>query len=273
MLASIIIPARGRSDLLDRAISSIKTFDCDGIVEIVIVDDCSDEPVSSNLLREHDKVLRLQTRSGAAVARNYGILHASADIIFLLDSDDYILQRDFVNIIDRIEPGVLYYSSISSQGFVSDYPLELELDVFFDSIFFKEAHIGQTSSLCFVKSDIFKFDESLPKHQDWDFVLNCLLKDIPVKLLSESQVFFDRADRGSLSRVPDSKKSYPWINKLRSIGILDCSLTAKQIRFHLLGRYVNEVRWPEFIKLSLLLFLKNKTSFIEVIKRLYYRFF
>jgi glycosyltransferase involved in cell wall biosynthesis len=91
---SIIIPTYNNSDVLPRAIDSALAQSYENI-EIIIVDDASDEDVSEFISRKyHDedriRVLRHAINKMPGGARNSGIDLATGDYIFFLDSDDKI---------------------------------------------------------------------------------------------------------------------------------------------------------------------------------------
>ncbi|HCK92699.1 MAG TPA: hypothetical protein DHW71_06925 [Gammaproteobacteria bacterium] len=239
-------------------------------VEIIIVDDCSPNWKPPENVRSFDKILVLEKNSGAAVARNFGISNALGDIIYLMDSDDYILKRDFVEDHTKYHnTDCVWYSSIQSQGFTSNYPNEVSIETYFDYIFFKQPHICQTSSLFFSRKNSFRFDESLPKHQDWDFILfSCLLNGVKVKR-GDGCIFFDRSDKQSLSRVPDGKKSIPWFSKLQSINSLEIDIA--QIQYHLFSRYPERYVWIKFICMSIRFLILQKTSVKSSAIKLYHR--
>ena len=275
IIASVVIPAHGRDTLLVRAVNSILNSNASEYAEI-IVDDASRIPITLDILRSQDKIIRLDVNSGAAVARNIGIKASVGEVVYLLDSDDYFLDRDFnrefMSITDK---KALYFSNIESQIYCSKFPEKVVLDSFFDSIFFKAPHICQTSSLYFHKTAGFEFDEAMPKHQDWDFVLfSALLKGRGVRLGTGS-VYFDRGDRASLSRASNADKSLYWFNKLKNLDEV-CNLrwmSTNQVKYFLFGRYSQQVGFYEFYRLSIILLIHKKVSFYEVLKRIYYRIF
>ncbi|WP_337879032.1 glycosyltransferase [Rheinheimera sp.] len=95
-LVSIYIPTRNRPDFLRRAVASClsqsyQTF------EVIIVDDCSDEAFRSEIeavaaMDARIKLYRLDTPSGACVARNAAISAAQGRFITGLDDDDEFLS-------------------------------------------------------------------------------------------------------------------------------------------------------------------------------------
>jgi glycosyltransferase involved in cell wall biosynthesis len=261
---SIVIPAYGRSPLLQRAVRSVLA--CDGIerVQIIIVDDCSPEPITCEELRSQDKIIRQKLNSGAAVCRNVGIDNAQGELISFLDSDDYYVNRNFEYEYELIiQQPALYYTAIESQGFKSDYPAHMEKTEFFERIFFKSPHIGQTSSLIFNKNLNIRFDESLPKHQDWDFILSTLCQGIPVKQL-KGNVFFDRSDQQSLSRKYSPEKSIPWFQKLNNTDLT--SEKIEYIRFNLFCLSITHYSWRSFIVNAIIYFFSRNLSFTKIVK-------
>jgi len=90
-LLSVIIPTYNRQDLTDRAIQSVVS-DQPELIEIIAIDDCSDEPYRYPPGINHSgisvKVIRITTNRGPGHARAVGISCASADLIAFLDSDD-----------------------------------------------------------------------------------------------------------------------------------------------------------------------------------------
>jgi glycosyltransferase involved in cell wall biosynthesis len=270
MKASIIIPANGREDLLERAIDSIIKSPGSENVEILIIDDNSSPRLSPRNLREQDKLVKLSESAGAAVARNKGMGMAIGDVIYLLDSDDYILFRDFDAEHKKIiGSGEVFFSDIKSQGYNSNYPETIIIDEYLDSIFFKLPHVTQTSSLCFERLLNLRFDESLPKHQDWDFIyFSVLLKGIQLRHI-ESKVFFDRGDRASLSRKYIPEKSDRWFSKLK---ILNTQIDIELVTYYLFAHYLSRYSWLLFIKNSIKLFFSKKVTTRIVLVKIYHRF-
>lgn len=93
---SIIVPVYNVSQYLRRCLESCINQTMDNI-EIIIVNDCSPDPVDSDIMREYaerypDKVKCFwhvrNMRLGEA--RNTGIRAASGEFIYCVDSDDYI---------------------------------------------------------------------------------------------------------------------------------------------------------------------------------------
>jgi glycosyltransferase involved in cell wall biosynthesis len=88
---TVVIPTRNRWPLLRRAIQSVLAQE--GVdVEIVIVDDGSDEPAPASLralLRGHGEIVHLEPPSGVSRARNAGLARATSRWTAFLDDDDF----------------------------------------------------------------------------------------------------------------------------------------------------------------------------------------
>lgn len=257
--ATVIIPARDRVNLVERAVNSIVKLDISNIVEIIVVDDASNPQIKrTKNMRVWDKIIRLDKNAGGAVARNMGIKAAKGDLIYLLDSDDYFLEMDFEKDFLMAKKNHIYYVDINMAGNRKNFPETIGFDNFFENIFLKNPGICQTSSLMFLKNEKLFFDESLPKHQDWDFILfSCILNGItPVK--KNGCIFLDLEDKSSLSRKYTPKKSTIWINKLINSGIVS---EKDRNYIELMCKDTIEDKSKYYIFISvLILLIKNKIS-------------
>jgi glycosyltransferase involved in cell wall biosynthesis len=100
---SCIIPTRNRASLVGDAIASALGQSCDAI-EVIVIDDGSNDGTSSVLARFGHRIRRLQTAGvGVAGARNVGLTAARGSYVAFLDSDDIwhpdkmALQLDFMH--------------------------------------------------------------------------------------------------------------------------------------------------------------------------------
>ena len=89
-LVSIIMPAYNSGKTIRDSIQSVynQTY---SQWELLIIDDCSTEPIEDSIFNFHDKRIRcihLAQNQGVANARNVGISQAKGKYIAFLDSDD-----------------------------------------------------------------------------------------------------------------------------------------------------------------------------------------
>lgn len=86
---SVIIPAYCAEKYLSEAVASVRSQDWAGTIEIIIVDDGSQDNTFACAQSLGDAALQKE-RGGAASARNMGLRAASGDFIMLLDADDVL---------------------------------------------------------------------------------------------------------------------------------------------------------------------------------------
>lgn len=85
---SVIIPTYGRPRFLDEALTSVVSQSYSAH-EIIVVDDCSPEPIElPTHLRGQVQLIRHVRNQGAGAARNTGLAHATGDFVIFLDDDD-----------------------------------------------------------------------------------------------------------------------------------------------------------------------------------------
>lgn len=224
MLGTVVIPAFNRQSLTQRAFESVLQQPSSDQVQIIIVDDSSDAPIQIGGLRSQDVIIRNESRVGAAVSRNRGIDAASGEIIYLLDSDDYFESRDYLSDLEalRAQPGIIY-SALRSGSYRSNYPSAITRSGYLPAVLGTYPFLCQTSTLCFSCDLGLRFDETLPKHQDWDFVFSALCNGISVRH-GPGLVHFDRTDKSSISRSRGAERSIAWLAKLDSQPSLDFPL-------------------------------------------------
>jgi mycofactocin glycosyltransferase len=79
---AVVIPARGRAELLAECLQGIGP-----VAEVVVVDDGSDQPAAIEAAARAVRLVRLDCRSGPAAARNAGLAATSAPLVAFVDSD------------------------------------------------------------------------------------------------------------------------------------------------------------------------------------------
>lgn len=176
---SVIIPTYNRGKLVLRALRSVLFQTCTDY-EIIVVDDGSDDdyfPVIAALQLKNLTYFRLPHRN-ANVARNYGINQAKGKYIAMLDSDDEWLKHHLesnIRIMQRHDCEGIYSSvvakNINSERIFQVRPLYADEKMV---NYLLSKTIGAQTSTLFVKTDAAKkimWDESLYRHQDYDFVV------------------------------------------------------------------------------------------------------
>ncbi|MGD1855057.1 MAG: glycosyltransferase family 2 protein [Leptolyngbyaceae cyanobacterium] len=87
---SVIIPTYNRIKMLEEALASLYAQEYDGTVEIIVIDDNSNDGTSQAIQQKYPDVhlIALTENNGASNARNQGILVSKGEFIAFLDSDD-----------------------------------------------------------------------------------------------------------------------------------------------------------------------------------------
>lgn len=118
--ASVVIPVHNRHHTLARALGSALALRGDAPIEVVLIDDGSDDGTTALLAELNDpriSAVGLQKRHGANMARNVGVAIARAPVIAFLDSDDAYLEgrlSDPLSLLVRNpEVGVVISSFVS----------------------------------------------------------------------------------------------------------------------------------------------------------------
>lgn len=97
-VVSVIIPTRDRGPYLLDAVESVARQSLRDI-ELIVVDDCSREPVNHLDLARPAHIVRHLRPLGPGSARNTGLAHARGEFVLFLDDDDWITDQ-------RLEDGV-----------------------------------------------------------------------------------------------------------------------------------------------------------------------
>jgi glycosyltransferase involved in cell wall biosynthesis len=88
-LVSVIIPTYNSVSYIEQCLDSVLCQDYSKI-EIIVIDDGSNDDTNLKLRAASDSIKIINiSNSGAAVARNYGLMMARGEYVAFLDSDDY----------------------------------------------------------------------------------------------------------------------------------------------------------------------------------------
>ncbi len=124
MLISIVIPAYGQNDLLNKCVRAIRES-AYGDYEIVVVDDFSHPAIC---LEDQDtKLVVSKNNIGPAGARNLGVSHTKGDVILFVDSDVVVAKDAYGKIrqifedsnVDAVQG--MYALDFPRSNFFSDY--------------------------------------------------------------------------------------------------------------------------------------------------------
>ncbi|SMD72695.1 UDP-Glc:alpha-D-GlcNAc-diphosphoundecaprenol beta-1,3-glucosyltransferase WfgD [Bacillus mobilis] len=228
---SVVIPTKGRPELLKRAIDSVLKQSFEQFEIIIVID--GEDPTTIKMLAEY-KDTRLKkiintTPQGGGEARNIGVRHAEGKWIAFLDDDDEFLPGkleaqyntvkasnyrypiSFCKIIGKAPKGEYIWPrrAIREKEHVGDYILAR------NSLFQGEGLIQTT--MLFVPKDLLieiPFEKDLKRHQEWDWVLR-VNKHADVGFEYCDQVlaiWYIEENRNSISKQGSWEYSLEWID-------------------------------------------------------------
>lgn len=177
-LISVIIPAYNREKVIERSVRSVLAQDYQNI-EVIVVDDCSTDNTVSVVQAIRDSRLRLvrqQQNQGACAARNVGIALAKGQVIAFNDSDDSWREDKLTQQLLALEHNDVdvVFCKIRKNFLDTthqEFPNLAEGEVPYAQLI--ESSKCSTQTLM-GKAEVFKnvlFDETVPRMQDFDFVI------------------------------------------------------------------------------------------------------
>eukprot|EP01093_Parvamoeba_rugata_P006414 TRINITY_DN200_c0_g1_i1.p3 TRINITY_DN200_c0_g1~~TRINITY_DN200_c0_g1_i1.p3 ORF type:complete len:291 (+),score=24.03 TRINITY_DN200_c0_g1_i1:3178-4050(+) len=182
---SVIIPTCNARDSVKRSVLSALHQDYENL-EVTVVDDNPSDltPMLTSMLNfdSRVKVVRNSADHGPSQARNFGVSHASGDLVTFLDDDDCFLPGRLRSLVEFYQGSGDKYSFISSGRFaeVEDFSeiqsipgqqfgvISLENIKFGNSI-----DIGVLMEKSFFEQ-VGGFDEKLSSLEDWDLFIRAL---------------------------------------------------------------------------------------------------
>ncbi|WP_436904399.1 glycosyltransferase family 2 protein [Klebsiella pneumoniae] len=209
---SAILTCYNDAPVFRRALMSVTEQTCK-VDEIIIVDDCSNDSdelikIINDFSEFNIQYFRNEINKNGAFSRNFGIEHSHGDYIALLDGDDFWE-------IEHVEKNISFlhdhkcdfiYSNVfhlQKDGKVIKRKCTdiSELSNAFDILFYSPP---QTNSF-FFKKKIFpevKFDESLRRHQDYQFLISCIAnQNICIGYNDNYTTYYCESHREPSSRV------------------------------------------------------------------------
>lgn len=188
-MISIILPSYNRTKTINRCIDSLLNQTISDI-EIIVVDDASTDNTFEIIKMYNDdriKYIRLEKNGGSCKARNIGIDYAQGDYIAFQDSDDewftYKLEKQCIA-MKKHAADIVYcaYQMIDDREDtiqVLPHSMPPEIDTI-DNTFHRmllESTCSTQTILCTAEcAKNIRFDESLPRLQDWDWAIRATEK-------------------------------------------------------------------------------------------------
>jgi len=219
-----IIPTTGRLSLR-RAVTSVLAQTVK-VTPIVVLDRPDSTSAVKEILRglEHHLVLTTGNQ-GASAARNLGVRVSDADFLAFLDDDDEWLPEKTEEQLKKL--AAEDREAIVSRAFLVGrgcrivpeftYKNEVEISTYLierSTLRLRRNYI-QSSSLILSKSvaKSHQWDESLPRHEDWELFIRLRQNGIELSVHETPLVRVNQGSPGSLSMSDDWRASVDWLEK------------------------------------------------------------
>ena len=284
MRVSVIIPFFNRSHTIKRCLISVQKQTLSDF-ECLIVDDGSDanealalQSITDELNDERFKIITLQNNRGGGAARNAGIEQARGEYIAFLDSDDEWLPAKVEKQLElSLGQGMPFISCqsyvhhASGIGVLPTHPLSAER--ISDYLFCKSGWL-QTSSF-FLKREALRsirFNEALPRHQDYDLLFQLENNGIRPTILKEPLVRVHWEDLEVTGRARNIENSEAFV-KSRKEDFSKRSYSCFVVKFLLIPKIKSGGRISAlsmFYK-SGFRFLSNRNLSLEVFSMLLFK--
>ncbi|MCM3023154.1 glycosyltransferase family 2 protein [Heyndrickxia ginsengihumi] len=276
-LVSVVIPTYNRGHLIETTINSVlnqtyKNF------ELIVVDDASTdntESIVNSINDERIRYIRLDKNTKGKRPRNVGINLSKGEYIAFLDSDDLWLPRKLEKQLEFI------YSTGMEKADIMCFT-GLIIKNHFKEVYHKNKPynnenimeyilVGRNevqTSTYMISSSIAKktlFDETLKKHQDWDFCLRLKKNHTTFLCLPDCLTVWniDNNDRITNS-YKNEQVSLDWLISKESELTIKSQWAFKAII--LVDNLIERKKKREAVKISFVAFFNKSISFSLLLK-------
>jgi glycosyltransferase involved in cell wall biosynthesis len=211
-LISVVIPAYNRAAAVGAAIESVvrqEVSSTEGAVEIIVVDDASDDDLAAALrpFNQAVRLIRHDRNNGAAAARNTGIAAANGDFLAFLDSDDTWLPGKLTRQVAAMRQRGWHASCtaylLARPGLRDLVSPDLPTSTLGVERMVWGCFVSPGSTLLCRRSlfaEIGPFDTALERLEDWDWLLR-LVRVRPLGFIGEPLARIEPSSGGSAAKV------------------------------------------------------------------------
>lgn len=209
-LVSVVMPCFNQGAYVDEAVQSVLSQTYKNI-EIVLIDDGSDEPESIESLRniagENLRIFHLENQ-GVSFARNFGIRQAKGDFVLPLDADDVIhptYVEKAVNILSNASNIHVVYCHAEFFGARSGKWMLNPFDkhhILLDNMVFNCAMFRKSD---LVKTGLYR-ENMVDGWEDWDFWLSFVENKMNFYCIPEALFYYRIKSKSRNSGMTIAKK-------------------------------------------------------------------
>ena len=281
---SVIIPFFNRSSTIKRALESV-IAQSHTDWECLVVDDGSAKEDKNNLIQIVKEIgdprislEHLKENKGGGAARNRGIEMASGKFIAFLDSDDEWMKDKLLIQVEEAEanPGFLLSCQSlvfhdSGQGVL---PQNLSITPSVSDYLFVCNGWLPTPSFFIHRKDLgdIRFDEALPRHQDYDFLFQLEEIGIRPRIVPQVLVKVHWEDLESSGRSNNVEISMHFLKSRRS-QFTRTAASCFRVKFIALKRIRNKQFGEGFAEIlkAAPFFIRNRQLCAEVLSFVFFR--
>jgi glycosyltransferase involved in cell wall biosynthesis len=235
-LASVIIPTRGRPQVLRRAIDSVRAQDLQEW-EVVVADDGDGEGFATAESYGDERVRAIASAGrGQADARNAAIAHARGELVCWLDDDDWWADPGHLALLRRRSAGESGFAYRGGWIVFEEGGAEVSREPFDHDATCESMRVNNTvltSSLAYPRAlhrELGLLDRELGSYGDWDWMLRvCDAGHAPYRLGGPG-VCYSIHD-SNVSGAFDAPERKRYFERFASKHALDIKL-ANHLRIH-----------------------------------------
>lgn len=228
ILVSVIMPTYKRSDMLERAIDSVRNQTYSN-VEIIVVDDNNPETEwrkkTSETMDNYSNDSRVryichEKNMNGSVARNTGIENARGEVITFLDDDDWYYPEKIEKQLNYLVSHPQYRACYCGwRRDEEDIIPKLDEDMTYG--YLSGTNIIITNSIMMWRENALKcggFDPAFKRHQEAVFMLRYFRTGEKVGCLPEVLVGFDTSDRSNEPNLTqDEQYNFQYLNEFQDL--------------------------------------------------------
>ncbi|MDY6782474.1 MAG: glycosyltransferase [Cyanobacteriota bacterium] len=241
---SIIVPTHNRIVMLEEALTSVRSQTFEGEIEIIVIDDNSQDGTSEKICQEYPEVrlIRLEQNQGAYVARNRAILEAKGKYIAFLDSDDLWEPEYLQSQIETLEDRESHFCASAVSVWYVDEDRKLTCPQKPDLVRFtsplhqllvKSNFIFSPSSVVFLREvfeEIGLFDETFRIGADREFYARCIIFGYPPIFTEKPLAILRKHSQGQLTDLDASKIELRKQSRIAYLEKLYPSIVERQLK-------------------------------------------
>lgn len=228
MDVSIIIPTYNVAPYIKECLESVASQAYHGTMECIVVDDCgTDEsvPLAQEFIDSYRgdikfRILHREKNGGLSAARNSGLDEAKGDLVFFLDSDDYITPNAIEELVTTArtypEAQVVQGGIVNTHGHVIFDAVQSGLAVRSDSakeiysnLVFGELPVSSWNKLFrrdFLQNNGIRFYEGVI-HEDVDFIYKVARYVSAMAICHATTYIYREQRKGSILSSTNNEKS------------------------------------------------------------------